>query len=435
MKRVLGILLAAVLVLWTTAVFTAAGSDGTVTITFTVTANAGAMTAKVKFTYDTSVLEFAAANGMNGWTAPQNGNGSFGIANADSVIPLGDIGTATFRIRPGTAPGQYPVNAVVERSIDTNYQTVSMSVSGGVATVNSSTASDDTYPQQYNGGDQDTYYYNDPYVYSSPSASGGEIRISYADASSWVVGKDPSSYIPAKMIDGDETTSFQISVKTTPLGSAYVYFYLESPSTVRSLWIKNGFWKITNGLDQYTRNCRVKTMTVDFMSSGSSYYTDAVSVSLPDDQSRSDWSKVDLGTHTNVMAVRFTIQDVYRGSKFRNDVCISEVRFMGDATGTGNSWNSTVPNNSTVSSGGIYGLALQKLATRSGPGTQYYEKGTYFVAGQYIKILSRAWDSRNSIWWVKCEIPYKGEIRVLWTGYKRFDSNTVPLESIPVEYY
>ena len=82
---------------------------------------------------------------------------------------------------------------------------------------------------------------------------------------------------------------------------------------------------------------------------------------------------------------------------------------------------------------GLYGLAVQKLATRNGPGTTYDEKGTYNVAGQYIKVLSRAWDSRNSIWWVKCEIPYRGEIRVLWTGYKRFDSSTLPLESIPIE--
>lgn len=91
------------------------------------------------------------------------------------------------------------------------------------------------------------------------------------------------------------------------------------------------------------------------------------------------------------------------------------------------------PMAASADSDGVYGLAAQKLATRNGPGTQYEEKGTYNVAGQYIKVLSRAWDERNGIWWVKCEIPYKGEIRVLWTGYKRFDSSTLPLESIPVE--
>ena len=73
------------------------------------------------------------------------------------------------------------------------------------------------------------------------------------------------------------------------------------------------------------------------------------------------------------------------------------------------------------------------LATRSGPGTEYTEQGTYLVAWQYIRVLARAWDSRNGIWWVKCEVPVRNEYRVLWTGYKRFDSRTLPLESIPVE--
>ena len=81
----------------------------------------------------------------------------------------------------------------------------------------------------------------------------------------------------------------------------------------------------------------------------------------------------------------------------------------------------------------LYGLAIDKLATRDGPGTTYKGMGTYSVSGQYIRVLSRAWDDRNKIWWVKCEIPYHGEIRVLRTGYKRFDPSTLPLESIPIE--
>jgi hypothetical protein len=81
----------------------------------------------------------------------------------------------------------------------------------------------------------------------------------------------------------------------------------------------------------------------------------------------------------------------------------------------------------------LYGYAIDKLATRDGPGTTYTEKGTYDVRYTYVRVLTRAWDERNGIWWVKCVIPYHGENRVLWTGYKRFDPNTLPLESIPVE--
>ncbi len=79
----------------------------------------------------------------------------------------------------------------------------------------------------------------------------------------------------------------------------------------------------------------------------------------------------------------------------------------------------------------LYGLAIQKLATRSGPGTSYKDAGTYEMKGKYIHVLSRAYS--NGVWWVKCEIPYQGEVRVLWTGYKRFDASTLPLEAIPLE--
>ena len=79
----------------------------------------------------------------------------------------------------------------------------------------------------------------------------------------------------------------------------------------------------------------------------------------------------------------------------------------------------------------VYGLAVKKLATRKGPGTQYDGGGTYNVKDQQIKLLARAWD--GSIWWIKCEIPYKGQIRELWTGYARFDPDSFNLEDLPDE--
>ena len=89
--------------------------------------------------------------------------------------------------------------------------------------------------------------------------------------------------------------------------------------------------------------------------------------------------------------------------------------------------------NNNGSSDGVYGYTVDKLATRKGPGTQYEGGGTYSVKNQWIKVLAKAWDKRNSIWWVKCEIPYHGEIRVLWTGWKRFDHSTISLDQLPEE--
>ena len=83
----------------------------------------------------------------------------------------------------------------------------------------------------------------------------------------------------------------------------------------------------------------------------------------------------------------------------------------------------------------IYGYAANNLSTRTGPSPKYQDGGTYTVKGQYIRVLAKAWDKANGIWWVKCEIPYAGEIRVLWTGYWRFDPDTLSLDDLPEEFW
>ena len=129
------------------------------------------------------------------------------------------------------------------------------------------------------------------------------------------------------MTDGREDTSWQFSTKKNKLGEVSAYFYFERPETVDILWIKNGFWKTTNGYDQYVRNCRVKEMEITFMYDGSGEWTDAKKIKLPDDRKRRDWQKIDLGRHENVTGIRFRVLSRYKGTKFP-DVCISEVLFI-----------------------------------------------------------------------------------------------------------
>ena len=81
----------------------------------------------------------------------------------------------------------------------------------------------------------------------------------------------------------------------------------------------------------------------------------------------------------------------------------------------------------------LYGLVIKKLATRSGPSPRAEDTGTYSVKGKRLRIYSRAYDPIENAWWVKCDVPYHGEIRTLWAWYTRFDSKTLPLESIPID--
>lgn len=77
----------------------------------------------------------------------------------------------------------------------------------------------------------------------------------------------------------------------------------------------------------------------------------------------------------------------------------------------------------------LYGYTIDRLSTRSGPGTNYADMGTYnHMKNVWVQVRSRAWDSSNQIWWVEVLV---GD-QWLWTGYKRFDSASLPIDSIPV---
>ena len=71
-----------------------------------------------------------------------------------------------------------------------------------------------------------------------------------------------------------------------------------------------------------------------------------------------------------------------------------------------------------------------KIATRSGPGTQYTDLGTYFTGGKQVTAVSKVFDKRNRIWWVQVEFLYRSEYRRAYTGHKRL---TVSLGQLPEE--
>ncbi len=79
---------------------------------------------------------------------------------------------------------------------------------------------------------------------------------------------------------------------------------------------------------------------------------------------------------------------------------------------------------------GLQVLTKERLATRSGPGTNYTEQGSYFQAGTWVKAISSAYDQSNGIWWVQVELTYNGELRRVYTGVKRLN---MAADQVPVE--
>ncbi len=150
--------------------------------------------------------------------------------------------------------------------------------------------------------------------------------VASASADSYITSsKDPYAYLPEKMIDGLDPTAWQFSTAQSPLGQSCCYFTFSSGVNIDELWLKNGFWKITSGYDQYYRNSRVRGIAVSFRYAGASYYTDEVSFTVGDSKTQ---HVLNLGPHRNVTGVRFRILSIYTGERFANDVCISEAMFV-----------------------------------------------------------------------------------------------------------
>jgi len=80
---------------------------------------------------------------------------------------------------------------------------------------------------------------------------------------------------------------------------------------------------------------------------------------------------------------------------------------------------------------GISARLLKTAATRSGPSNDYDEPGSFFSAGDYVNVLSKAWDSENDLWWFQIEFNYRDEWLRAYTPENRIDLDPklVPTEN------
>lgn len=68
--------------------------------------------------------------------------------------------------------------------------------------------------------------------------------------------------------------------------------------------------------------------------------------------------------------------------------------------------------------GGIVTTLSKRVATRSGPGTRFDEPGSFFSAGDEVKVFSKVYDEYNNVYWYQIEFQYKNE----W--YRAYTSET-----------
>lgn len=88
-----------------------------------------------------------------------------------------------------------------------------------------------------------------------------------------------------------------------------------------------------------------------------------------------------------------------------------------------------------AASADIYVTLKERIATRSGPGTQYVETASYFTAGTRVLARSKVWDNTNEIWWVQVEFEYQGDKVRVYTGSWRLNIDLQYVaEEVPLDY-
>ena len=259
-----------------------------------------------------------------------------------------------------------------------------------------------------------------------------KIRLQGVDASVYIeAGENPNKWAPGNAADGNETTCWQYNGS----GGAWLELNTGTGETVDEIWFKNGFWAYNDkGKDQYSINARPKDVRVEFCYAGENLFCDGRKIKLKDEWGN-DWQKFTLERHEGVTAVRITVESIYKGSYFKNDVCLSEVMLVQHASAA-TAMPAGDPQSAVVyeSRPEVTGCELlDRLSTRSGPGNTYQEPGTFFRKntwkGKTVRVLKKA--SGNGVWWVQVDFRTdNGNSYRVWTGKKRVD---VDLDRVPEE--
>ena len=157
-----------------------------------------------------------------------------------------------------------------------------------------------------------------------------KIPVMNAVANNSVEPSRVGTYYAAQAVDGEPSTAWQFEVPKS-LDSVHIEFAFSGSESMDYMVIRNGFWKVTNGHDQYTANGVITEMEIRFLYAGHSDYTDFMRVTLPetkDWKTRADGIYIDLSGHDDVIGVCLVPYRIRKGKRFKTDVAISEVAFF-----------------------------------------------------------------------------------------------------------
>lgn len=222
--------------------------------------------------------------------------------------------------------------------------------------------------------------------------------------------------------------SFNISNGTATDSTPEATFYFAS-ATVSTVWLRAGCYQ---SISEYFDHAFPTLVRLRFhANSGYVDYSFRLD-DIYDTISNSDsWSNGYQSLRLPAPAYGVNRVELYviswrSGTIYGSDLCISDIAFTGQAGVS----PYTPPPSGQTGSNGINTTLKMRLATRSGPSTRYTELGSYFQEGSPIRVLTKAFDYGNGIWWVQVEFTYQGTLRRAYTGLKRVN---VDIDRVPEE--
>lgn len=255
-------------------------------------------------------------------------------------------------------------------------------------------------------------------------------------AEAWACGAyTPMQAVPA-VIDGDAATTWDASNGgADDPASAYLMLSLETPSIVTSVWVRNGaqassYSYYTGG---YPTQLRVHLWRKypDGSSIQAAQYTFPLDTAYQPNAYGEGWyagyQQLQLPVALEDISSLVVYVEQYANAYNSTAVQISDIAVCGTEGGSGDVYVEYPP--VYWAQQPVTGVLLQKIATRTGPGTHYTEPGTFFAPGDTVQVISLAYD-HNDVPWVQVDFTAYGGHRRAYTGLKRIDltADMIPLE-------
>ena len=142
-------------------------------------------------------------------------------------------------------------------------------------------------------------------------------RVTIAHASSCLGNFHNIKYKAENVLDGKSSTAW-VEGSSGPGFEEYIGIILPEEQAINEISIINGYNKRTKSGDRWLQNNRVKKFRIEIPGIDKG-------ILMPLEDTR-DWQTYSLREPVRTRYVKLIIEDVYYGTKWKNDTCISEIR-------------------------------------------------------------------------------------------------------------